>query len=258
MYNMLVAVQNKLHSVPNHMGTGIFYWEPTGIMFDYPLSAWNIDGTPTFAMDAFIDGAAEINRNPVVSVALDKHTANFEVGGTDKLSAIIDPTNATYKGVKFISSKPEVVKVDPYSGTISGISTGTATVSVVTYDGGFTASSEVTVVPSTSLIQNPGFEDGLSSWSISGDESAVSTDIDIHSGTLALHYYSATPAEFTASQTITGLQNGTYSLSAWVSGGGGEEVSEILPAVMLRALPIQAGNNGASLLWIILKSRMER
>lgn len=64
---------------------------------------------------------------------------NIEVGGTDKLSAIIDPTNATYKGVKFISSKPEVVKVDPYSGTISGISTGTATVSVVTYDGGFTA-----------------------------------------------------------------------------------------------------------------------
>ncbi|KAI7256413.1 hypothetical protein KC345_g10992, partial [Hortaea werneckii] len=37
----------------------------------------------------------------------------------------------------------------------------------------------------------------------------------------------ATPAEFTASQTITGLENGTYSLSAWVSGGGGEEVSEI-------------------------------
>lgn len=141
MYNMLVAVQNKLHNVPNHMGTGIFYWEPTGIMFDYPLSAWNIDGTSTFAMDAFIDGAAEINRNPVVSVALDKHTANIEVGGTDKLSAIIDPTNATYKGVIFTSSKPEVVKVDRYSGTISGISTGTATVSVVTYDGGFTASS---------------------------------------------------------------------------------------------------------------------
>ncbi|MEK5236502.1 glycosyl hydrolase 53 family protein [Paenibacillus sp. FSL L8-0470] len=227
VYNMLVAVQNKLHSVPNHMGTGIFYWEPTGIMFDYPLSAWNIDGTPTFAMDAFIDGAGEINPNPVVSVALDKHTANIEVGGTDKLSAIIDPTNATYKGVTFTSSKPEVVKVDRYSGTISGISTGTATVSVVTYDGGFTASSEVTVVPSTSLIQNPGFEDGLNSWSISGDESAVSTDIDVHSGTLALHYYSATPAEFRASQTITGLENGSYSLSAWVSGGGGEEVSEI-------------------------------
>ncbi|GGF90283.1 hypothetical protein GCM10010912_39290 [Paenibacillus albidus] len=227
VYNMLVAVQNKLHAVPNNMGTGIFYWEPTGIMFGYPLSAWNIDGTPTFAMDAFINGAAEINRNPVVSVALDKHTAIIEVGGTDKLSALINPMNATYKGVAFTSSKPEVVKVDPYNGTISGISTGAATVSAVTYDGGFTASTEVTVVPSTSLIQNPGFEDGLNSWTISGDASAVSTDIDVHSGTLALHYYSANPAEFTASQTITGLENGTYSLSAWVSGGGGEEVSEI-------------------------------
>jgi arabinogalactan endo-1,4-beta-galactosidase len=227
VYNMLVAVQNKLHTVPNHRGTGIFYWEPTGIMFGYPLSAWNIDGTPTFAMDAFIDGAAEINRNPVTSVSLDKPTATIEVGGTDKLSAILNPLNATYKGVTFTSSEPDVVKVDPYNGTISGISAGAATVSAVTYDGGFTASSEVTVVPSTSLIQNPGFEDGLNSWTISGDASAVSTDVDVHSGSLTLHYYSATPAEFTASQTITGLENGTYSLSAWVSGGGGEEASEI-------------------------------
>lgn len=227
VYNMLVAVQNKLHAVPNHMGTGIFYWEPTGIMFDYPLSAWNIDGTPTLAMDAFMDGAAEINRNPVTSVALDKVTATIEVGGTDHLSAIIEPANATYKGVKFTSSKPEVVKVDPYSGIISGISAGAATVSAATYDGGFTASSEVTVVPSTSWIQNPGFEDGLNSWTLSGDSGAVSTDVDVHSGALTLHYYSAAPAEFTVSQTITGLENGTYSLSAWVSGGGGEEASEI-------------------------------
>ena len=28
VYNMLVAVQNKLKAVPNHLGTVIFYWEP--------------------------------------------------------------------------------------------------------------------------------------------------------------------------------------------------------------------------------------
>ncbi|WP_051251125.1 glycosyl hydrolase 53 family protein [Paenibacillus harenae] len=227
VHNMLVAVQNKLHAVPNDLGTGVFYWAPEGIYFGYPNSAWDPDGTPSLALDAFIDGAVEINRHPVQSIALDKHTNTIEVGAAGKLTANINPTNATYKGVTFTSSNPEVVKVDPYSGIISGLSVGTATISVVTYDGGYTDSSEVIVVPSSSLIQNSGFEKGLDSWTITGDTSAVSTDIDVHSGTLALHYWSANPAEFTASQTITGLENGKYTLSAWVSGGGGEEVSEI-------------------------------
>ncbi|QUL57106.1 glycosyl hydrolase 53 family protein [Paenibacillus tritici] len=227
VYNMLVAVQNKLHAVPKDRGTGIFYWEPAGILFGYPLSAWNRDGTPTLAMDAFIDGAAEINLNPVTSVTLDKSAVTIEVGGTGQLSAILEPANATYRGVEFTSSKPEVVRVDRYNGIISGISAGSATVTAVTYDGGFQASSEISVIPSTSLVQNPGFEDGLNEWTLTGDTSAVSTDKDVHSGALALHYYSADPAEFTASQTLTGLDNGTYSLSAWVSGGGSEEVSEI-------------------------------
>ncbi|WP_052087677.1 glycosyl hydrolase 53 family protein [Paenibacillus wynnii] len=227
VYNMLVAVQNKLHAVANSMGTGIFYWEPEGILFGYPLSVWNLDGSPTFAMDAFIDGAAEINPNPVVSVALDKYTDTIEVGSTGKLTAILNPANATYKGVSYTSSDPGIVKSDPYTGIIAGISVGTATVTAVTYDGGFTASSEVTVVPSSSLIQNPGFEDGLNSWTITGDASAIEITDDNHSGAVTLHYYSANSAEFTASQTIMGLENGTYTLSAWVSGGGGEDVVEI-------------------------------
>lgn len=227
VYNMLVAVQNKLQAVPNDLGTGVFYWAPEGIYFGYPNSAWDPDGTPSSALDAFIDGTVETNRHPVQSVTLDKHTNKIEVGAAGKLTANINPTNATYKGVTFTSSNPDIVKVDRYNGIISGLAVGTATISVVSYDGGYTDSSEVTVVPSTSLIQNPGFEDGKKSWTITGDTDAVSTDIDVHSGTLVLHYYSANPAEFNASQTITGLENGTYALSAWISGGGGEEVSEI-------------------------------
>ncbi|WP_086074674.1 glycosyl hydrolase 53 family protein [Paenibacillus camerounensis] len=227
VHNMLVAVQDKLHNVPNQRGTGIFYWEPTGIMFDYPLSAWNKDGSPTIAMDAFIDGAAAINRYPVQSITLDQPETVIEVGGNGALTPIFTPENATYKGVKFTSSQPDIVKVDLYKGTLSGISAGTATVTAVTYDGGFTAASEVTVIPSTSLIQNPGFEDGLNSWTLTGDEKAVTIENDVYTGSSALHYYSPTPAEFKISQTLTGLENGTYTLSAWVSGGGGEEISEI-------------------------------
>lgn len=228
VYNMLVATQNKLKDVPDNLGTGIFYWAPEGVYFGYPLSAWNSDGTPSFAMDAFLDDAAEVNRQKVTGVELDKNTTTVEVGDTDRLRAIVAPENATYQGVTFISSNPEAVKVDRYNGTVSGLAEGTATVTVTTYEGQFTDSAEVVVIPSSNPIENPGFENGLSGWSVTDNNNgAVSTGTDMYSGSSALHYWSASATEFTVSQQLTGLENGTYELSAWVSGGGEEEVAEI-------------------------------
>lgn len=227
VYNMLVAVQNGVKAVPGGQGTGVFYWAPEGVYFGYGLSAWNPDGTPSFAMDAFIDGASAINRVPVQSVKVEKQTAILEVGGTGSVKAKISPGNATYQGITFTSSNPDIVKIDKYKGTVSGLAAGTSTVTAVTYDGGFTDSTEITVSPSTSFIQNPGFEDGLNGWTVSGDSAAVNVESDAHSGSAALHYWSSGAAEFQISQTVTGLKNGTYQLSAWVSGGGGEETAEL-------------------------------
>ncbi|MDD3077501.1 MAG: glycosyl hydrolase 53 family protein [Paludibacter sp.] len=54
-YNMLLAVQTKVKSVPNSKGLGVIYWEPEGARSwsGYSLSAWNDDGKPTIALDAF-------------------------------------------------------------------------------------------------------------------------------------------------------------------------------------------------------------
>ncbi|MNJ35616.1 hypothetical protein D3C77_303670 [compost metagenome] len=120
------------------------------------------------------------------------------------------------------------MKVDPYKGTISGLTEGTATITVSTYEGKFTDSTEVVVVPSSNPIHNPGFENGLSAWTTTGDKEAVSTtSTDMRSGSSALHYWSAPATEFKVSQKLTGLVNGMYQLSAWVSGGGEEEIAEI-------------------------------
>jgi len=53
---MLVAVQNKVKAVPNNKGLGVIYWEPEGAKTwsGYSLSAWNYDGKPTKALDAFL------------------------------------------------------------------------------------------------------------------------------------------------------------------------------------------------------------
>ncbi|RSK33885.1 glycosyl hydrolase 53 family protein [Hymenobacter metallilatus] len=56
VYDMLVAVQNAVFSVPNGKGLGVFYWEPQGYrsFSGYQLSAWNSNGRPTSALNAFL------------------------------------------------------------------------------------------------------------------------------------------------------------------------------------------------------------
>ena len=59
-YDMLVAVQHAVRSVPNAKGLGVFYWEPEGAKSwsGYDLNAWGDDGKPTKALDAFLIDSA--------------------------------------------------------------------------------------------------------------------------------------------------------------------------------------------------------
>ncbi|WP_426490930.1 glycosyl hydrolase 53 family protein [Hymenobacter sp. 102] len=56
VYDMLVAVQQAVRNVPDNKGLGVFYWEPEGYrsFSGYQLSAWNNNGRPTLAMNAFL------------------------------------------------------------------------------------------------------------------------------------------------------------------------------------------------------------
>jgi arabinogalactan endo-1,4-beta-galactosidase len=58
-YDMLAAALRKISEAPKCRG--FFYWEPTGarVWSKYALSAWNGDGTPTKAMDAYLTIACD-------------------------------------------------------------------------------------------------------------------------------------------------------------------------------------------------------
>ena len=55
-YDMLVAVQQAIKSVPQSKGLGVFYWEPEGAKSwsGYQLNAWGDNGKPTKALAAFL------------------------------------------------------------------------------------------------------------------------------------------------------------------------------------------------------------
>ena len=54
-YELLKATINAVKNVPNNKGLGVMYWEPQGARSwsQYALSAWQADGKPSPALDAF-------------------------------------------------------------------------------------------------------------------------------------------------------------------------------------------------------------
>jgi arabinogalactan endo-1,4-beta-galactosidase len=54
-YELLAATIKAVKNVPNNKGIGVLYWEPQGARSwsHYALSAWQADGKPSPALDAF-------------------------------------------------------------------------------------------------------------------------------------------------------------------------------------------------------------
>lgn len=87
-----------------------------------------------------------VNPISVTGVSLNKSSMSLLIGGTEKLTATVSPSNATNKDVMWSSSNTSIATVDS-NGNVSGIKVGTAVITVKTEDGGKTATCAVTVNP---------------------------------------------------------------------------------------------------------------
>lgn len=85
------------------------------------------------------------DRIPVSGVRMDNDTIILNVGETFPQKAIITPSNATEKGLVWSTSDESVVTVVEYSGVVTAVKEGTATITVKTVDGGYSATCKVTV-----------------------------------------------------------------------------------------------------------------
>lgn len=81
----------------------------------------------------------------VTGISLDKSTDSIEVGETTTLTETITPSNATDKVVTWSTSNSSVATVS--NGVVTGVSQGTARITVTTHDGGYTDYCDVTVTP---------------------------------------------------------------------------------------------------------------
>lgn len=92
----------------------------------------------------FVDSSAAID---VTGVTLNQNTASIEEEGTLQLTATVLPSNASDKSVTWSSNHTNIATVN--NGLVTGVTAGTAVITVTTNDGGYTATCTVTVTEPT-------------------------------------------------------------------------------------------------------------
>ena len=198
--------------------------------------------------DGGFTGVCTINvyHQAVTGVTIEPSEAELTVGSSTKLTATVLPENASNKNVIYSVDDESILSVDQ-DGNVTGLSLGTATVTVTTEDGGFTASSEITVIPvrvtgvgispeaasigightiqlTASITPSNAANKNLS-WSVS-DETIISVD---------------------GQGTVTGLSGGTATVTVTTEDGGFSDSAEItvyyVPANIWTAIGTNRINN---------------
>ena len=101
-------------------------------------------------------------RVSVTNVSLDNDSLNLTIDETATLTATVTPSNATQPAVIWSSSDASVASVD-YTGKVTAVAAGSATITAKTYDGGYTATCTVTVNSSSPAFVPEAVDLGLPS-----------------------------------------------------------------------------------------------
>ena len=159
-YNITIACSNvpgaKVSISGYGSGTGSYTVSvPQGTTISYTV------GTSGYITetDSFVSGNMDYTRSitltaiAVTGVSLNKNTLTLSANANETLIATVTPSDALNKSVTWSSSDTSVATVNQ-SGKVTAKATGTATITVTTSDGGYTANCTVTVSAETISVSS--------------------------------------------------------------------------------------------------------
>lgn len=165
-----------------------------------------------------MDGAAFVtpqNKTVLVLVNFTSSTMTESIDGLTGNIAHIYQSTAT-QNMEFIDS------LNVSQGYISSITLPAKSISVIV----------TSTLPGINVLSNAGFENDaaqqvITDWNTwpgpnGTDANADYTEPVGHTGTYHLTHWKASAYEVSTSQTVSGLINGTYVLTAWIRGGGNQ------------------------------------
>lgn len=140
----------------------------------------------------------------VTGVSLNKNSTSIEVGSAETLEPTIAPSNATNQGVTWSTSNSSVATVT--NGVVRGVAEGSATITVTTSDGGFTATCSVTVT--------------ASSGGGGGTDPVDDVMMAKGFGGYTNNSYSAAGTDYTGKANITDNSGATYAMQVFNGSNG--------------------------------------
>ena len=158
-YRLGIAWQNVAYNQPAHtsyyIGSNALAVNSSGITQNYLAPA------VPYTVPYYVTGT------PVEGVSLTENDVTIKQGQTYRITAKLEPENATKKGITWESDDEAVARVS--GGNITGVGEGTCTITATTRDGGFTDTCTVTVV-------------GIETLDVLGDGSFVSNNASFSGG----------------------------------------------------------------------------
>ncbi len=146
----LPTTGRKIGSSDFNKGSRGYFWS-SSLNTNSTIGAWYfyfgsniVDGGSEYRYPGFSVRPVYDDRTHPTSVELDKSSLSLFVGDSEQLVATISPADATVKTVTWTSSDESVATVSN-SGVVTGVTVGSAIITVTTTDGGKTATCNVTV-----------------------------------------------------------------------------------------------------------------
>lgn len=219
--------------------------------------------TVTTADGSFTDACTVTVSNATVAVTgvlLDKTTATAKVDETVKLTATVNPANASNKTVTWSSGNAAVASVDN-NGVVTGKSVGTATITVTTADGNKTATCTVTVEPkalATVKVTGVQLDKTTASLKINSTVKLTETVAPANASNKAVTWQSGNTAVATVDQTglVTAVSAGSATITVKTADGNFTATCAVTvqqsatdPVVDAKISYAYAGNECAAFEW---------
>ena len=155
----------------------------------------------------------------VTAVTLDKTSMTLTIGGTERLTATVLPSNATNKNVTWSSTDTSVAVVDS-NGNVSAIKVGNAVITATTEDGGKTATCILTVDP----VSVTGVNLNKSSLTllVGGSETLTATVAPSNATNKRVSWSSSNTSVVTVDSNgkVNAVSGGTATITATTEDGG--------------------------------------
>jgi len=164
----------------------------------------------------------------VSGITLNKTTLSLETGVSETLIATIEPENATNQAVVWSSSNGFVASVDN-AGLVKAMAKGATTITVITADGGKTATCEVTVTEAVIAVSGIMLNKETLTL-VTGDSETLSATVAPENATNKdFTWSSSNPAIATVDDDgyVTALQKGVVVIAATTTDGDHTATCEV-------------------------------